>query len=66
MRSRETHSYRQQFSASTKDVKDLPIDNYKLKLHRKNLKDINKMRDIPRSLIGRLSIVSCDSLQINL
>lgn len=33
--------------------------------HRKNLKDINKMRDIPCSLIGRLSIVSCNSLQIN-
>lgn len=26
MRSRQTHSYIQQFSTSTKDVKDLPID----------------------------------------
>ena len=66
MRSRQTHSYSQQFSVTTKDVKDLPIDNYKLKLRRKNLKDINKMRDTPCSLIGRLDIVRCYSLQINL
>ena len=44
-------------ASSTKDVKDPPIDNYKLKLRRKNLKDINKMRDTPCSLIGRLKIL---------